>query len=408
MPNTFLTVGMITRETAIVLENECTFTAHVDRTYEKQLEDADPKIGYVVNVRLPVRSINTTGQGLVLQDLTETSVPVALTTQYQRSFAVTSSDYSQDIDNFRRRFIRPHVISMANQIDHDGMALAFQVANQVGTPGTPPATLQTYLDATALLDNQATPMDDRTLVISPTMQSTIVNALNGQFNPQAQISSQYKKGRMASFTAGLDWYMDQNCNSHTVGPLGGSPVANSGTVQTGASIITNGWTSSAANRLKAGDVITFGTLGSSNAVLGVNPQNRDTYGKLLQFVVTADVSSDSGGNATIPISPAIITTGAFQNVNQGVVNSAPVTVSGAAGVQSQYGVAFHKSAFTFVCAPLPLYGGLDMADRITNELDISTRVIRDYDINLDRAPLRIDVLGGWATIYPQCAVRIAS
>ncbi len=404
--NTLLTIGMVTRETAIVLDNELTFTRQVTREYNDQFARSGAKIGNVVNVRLPVRAINTTGQGLQLQDLTETSVPVTLTTQYQRSFAITSADLTLSVDDFRKRFIRPHIISMANAIDNDGTDLYKTVAQSVGTAGTPPTTAQTYLDAGALLSESAAPLDSRCVVIDPRMNAAIVQGLSGLFNPQRRQSDQFLKGMMSEDTLGFDWYMDQNIRKHTVGQLGGTPLANSATTQTGASIITNGWTNVAANRLKRGDVVTFGLIGTSNAVYAVNPQTFASTGQLKQFVVTADTSSDGSGNLTIPISPAIITTGAYQNVTQGVVDNAEVAVYGTASGTSAQGLAFCEEAFTFVNADLELYGGLDMADRIKNELNISVRAIRMYDINLDRAPLRLDVLGGWAAIYPQLACRV--
>jgi hypothetical protein len=37
---------------------------------------------------------------------------------------------------------------------------------------------------------------------------------------------------------------------------------------------------------------------------------------------------------------------------------------------------------------------------------ISLRVVRQYDINNDRLPCRIDVLYGYSTIRPQMAVRM--
>src|ERR1700678_3653977 len=117
--NTLLTIGMITRETLAVLENELTFTRKISRAYDKYFAKEGAKIGSVLNVRLPVRFTQTQGQGLVLQDLTESSVPVVLTTQYQRSFAVTSADLALNIDDLRKRFIRPAMMSMANQIDYD-------------------------------------------------------------------------------------------------------------------------------------------------------------------------------------------------------------------------------------------------------------------------------------------------
>jgi hypothetical protein len=238
------------------------------------------------------------------------------------------------------------------------------------------------------------------------MNATIVNALSGLFNPQRTITEQYDKGMMTEDTVGFDWYMDQNVRNHTVGLQGGTPLANSATTQTGSSIITDGWTAS-IQVLNRGDVIQFGN------VFAVNPQSLASFNRLADFVVTADVTSDSGGNATIPIAingTGIITTGPYQNVTVGVANNVAVTVNGASAVTGQRGLAFHEDAFTFASADLPLYGGLDMGDRISDDQDLkmSIRVIRDYDINMDRAPLRMDLLGGWSTLYPQLAVRIAS
>lgn len=407
--NTFLTIGYILRETLRILQNELTFTRQINRNYDDQFKTKEGKVGSVINARKPVRFTTASGQGLVLQDLTETSVPIALTTQYQRSFAVFSSDLTLNIDDFSKRFIRPAMISLANQVDYDGLALYKTVYNTVGTPGTTPNVLQTYLDAGTRLDEEACPMEDRSLCINPKMQGTIVGALTGLLNPQTNISEQYKKGRMSKYTVGFDWYMDQNVRSHVIGPLGGTPLVNTA-AQTGASLITDGWTAAAASRLNQGDVFTIGS--GSTGVYAVNPQSGQSTGALRQFVVTAPVSSDGSGNATIPISPSIVVAGAFKTVTgqtadiTGPANNATINVLGAANTVSPQGIAFHPDAFTFATADLPLYGGLDMGDRMEDE-SLSMRVIRDYDINMDRAPLRIDLLGGWATLYPELACRIA-
>lgn len=396
---------MITRETLRVLENELTFTRQINRSYDSQFAKAGAKIGNVLNVRLPVRFNYSQGQGLILQDLTESSVPVVLNIQYQRSFAITSSDLALSVDDFRKRFIEKAMKSMANQIDGEGLKLYNTVNNEVGTPGTVPTVIQTYLDAGTLLSNEAAPLEDRCVVISPNMNGAIVGALTGLFNPQKTTSDRWMKGMMSKETVGLDWYMDQNCALHTVGLQGGTPLSN-GVAQTGSSIITDGWTAS-TQVLNKGDVIQF--AGS----FAVNPQNLQSFGTLANFVVTADVTSDGSGNATIPVQingSGAVLVGPYQNVSQAIADNSAITVNGAASTQSQRGLAFHPDAFTFASADLPLYGGLDMADRIADDQDLkmSMRVIRDYDINLDRAPLRMDLLGGWATLYPQLAVRIAS
>ena len=405
MSNTLLTIGMITRETLRVLENELTFTRQINRSYDSQFAKAGAKIGNVLNVRLPVRFSYSQGQGLILQDLTESSVPVVLNIQYQRSFAITSSDLALSVDDFRKRFIDKAMKSMANQIDGDGLLLYKTVNNEVGTPGTVPNTVQTYLDAGTLLSNEACPIEDRCLVISPAMNGTIVGALTGLFNPQRTISKQYTKGMMSEDTVGYDWYMDQNCALHTVGLQGGTPITN-GVNQVGGSIISDGWSNS-TQVLNRGDIIQVA------GVFAVNPQNLQSFNTLANFVVTADTTSDGSGNATIPVQingANIIATGPYQNVTAALPDDTAITVNGAASTKTQRGLAFHPDAFTFASADLPLYGGLDMADRIADDQDLkmSMRVIRDYDINLDRAPLRMDLLGGWATLYPQLACRIAS
>jgi hypothetical protein len=58
----------------------------------------------------------------------------------------------------------------------------------------------------------------------------------------------------------------------------------------------------------AGDVFTL------PLVFSVNPVTKQSTGSLMQFVVTANASSDGSGNLTAIISPAIITAGPFQNV----------------------------------------------------------------------------------------------
>ena len=213
---------------------------------------------------------------------------------------------------------------------------------------------------------------------------------------------------MTKDTFGLDWYMDQNTQSFTTGPFGGVPVVN-GLNQSGASLITNGWTAAAALRVRKGDVFTIA------GVFAVNPQSKQSTGSLAQFVATADTNSDGSGNATIPINPAIIGPGTgpvanpFQNVSVLPTTGNALTFQGAASTTSQRGFVFHPDAITFANADLPLYGGLDMGDRKTDDqLKMSMRVIRDYDINLDRAPLRIDLLGGWAPLYYELGVRVAS
>lgn len=400
--NTLLTISMITKEALRILENNLAFTKRINRQYDDKFAIEGAKIGYVVNARKPVRYTVSTGTALSIQDATETQVPVTLTTQDHVDFQFSSADLALSVDDFKDRFLQPAVSALANKIDNNGLALYSQVYNAVGTPGTTPNALLTYLLAGVALDNNAAPMDNyRSVVITPKMQAYIVDALKGLFQQATEIARQYIKGTMGT-AGGFEWAMDQNCPTHTVGPLGGAPLVN-GAAQTGASLVTDGWTAAAASRLKKGDVFTIA------GVFSVNPQSRQSTGDLQQFVVTADVSSDAGGAATIPISPSITTSGAFQTVTNSPADNAAITVLGAAGTASPQGMAFHRDAFTLVTADLPVPKGVDMGARVADkQLGISLRIVRDYDINTDQWPCRIDVLYGWAALRPELACRIAA
>jgi hypothetical protein len=402
MANTLLTISMITREALRVLENNLVFTKTVNRDYDDKFAIEGAKIGTVVNARKPPRYLGRTGQALQIENAAETSVPVALTTQFGVDIQFTSADLLLSIDDFSKRFIEPAIATVANKIDNDGLALYKSVANSVGTPGTIPNAYLTYSTAGALLAENATPMDDNlTMLIGPRMQATIVDALKGLFQSSEQIKQQYLRGRMGT-AAGFEWAWTQNLNTHTVGPLGGTPLVN-GANQTGSSLITDGWTAAAATRLKKGDVFTVANVNL------VNPQTRMSTGQLAQFVVTADSASDGSGNLTIPIYPPIVASGAFQTVDSLPADNAALTIVGAANTQSPQGLAYHRDAFACVTADLPLPKGVDMAARVSDkQLGISVRMVRAYDINTDNFPCRLDVLYGWAALRPELACRIMS
>lgn len=402
MSNVILTSSKITNESLMVLENNLTFAKGVTRNYDDQFGIDGAKIGDTLNIRKPARYLGRTGTAMAIEDHTETSVPLVLNTQFGVDVSFSSKDLTLSIDEFSDRVTKPAMATIANKVDADGLLLAYQsVANAVGTPGTVPTALKTYLQAGAKMDYEACPRDgSRSLVIDPNAQVEIVDALKGLFQSSSEIKSQYEEGNMG-LAGGFKWSMDQNIYTHTVGPLGGTPLVN-GVPATGAtSIVTDGWTAAAAPRLKKGDIFTIAN------VYAVNPQSRQSVGQLRQFVVTADVSSDVAGNATVGISPAIVSTGAFQNVNALPADNAAITVLGAANAISPAHLAYHKDAFVLGSADLFLPKGVDMASRASSKkVGLSIRMIRQYTISSDLIPCRFDVLYGYKAVYPELACRI--
>lgn len=402
--NSILTIDMITRELMFQLENNLTFTRYVNRNYDDQFGNSGAKIGDTLTIRLPPLFQGRTGRTVNIESLVDQSVALTLDTQFGVDLDFTSKDLELSIDDFSQRFLRSAAATIANKIDLDGLAQYVNIYNAVGTPGTVPNALLTYLNAGVKLDHEAVPRDGmRYNVIDPQMQATIVDALSGLFHSTTEIERQYEMGNMG-LSAGFAWSMDQNVATHTSGTFttGSTPLVN-GADQTGANLITDGWAVSTLV-LRRGDVFTVG-----NDVFAVNPRSRVSTGQLRQFVVTADVTSDGSGNATIPISPSITTTGAYQTVTATPDNNDAITPLGAELTASPQGLAFHRDAFVLGMADLPLPRGTHEASRISDEqLGVSMRMIWDYDAVHDLFVCRTDVLYGWVTARPQLACRVAS
>jgi hypothetical protein len=412
MSNNLLTISKITNEALMVLENELTFTGQVDRNYDDQFAVVGAKIGQTVNVRRPGRFLGAIGPNLVVEDFNETSVPVTLSTQFQVSTQFTTQDLALSLDMFSDRILKPAIATVANKMDRDGLLVAKNnTANIVGTAGTAPTGLITYLTAAAYLDSEGAPRDGRrSVTIEPFTSSTIVDSLKGLFVPTEQISSQYTKGLMGRDSGGMNWYMDQNVVSQTFGSYASATLSCNVTTATG--FLTSGWAyssnitigaTSAAATLNQGDTFTIA------GVYAVNPQNRQSYGKLRNFVVQSTTAIGSGGTATVTVVPAVITAGQFQNVSVTSTGSQTVTPFNNTGVTSPQNILMHRNAFTLACADLELPEGVHFAGRASDkELGLSIRVVRQYTINNDSIPTRLDVLYGWAPLYPELACRVAS
>ena len=412
MSNNLLSISKITNEALMVLENELTFTGQVDRNYDDQFAVVGAKIGQTVNVRRPGRFIGTTGPQLVVEDFNETSVPVTLSTQFHVDTQFTTQDLALSLDMFSDRVLKPGIAAIANKMDRDGLVTAKNnTANIVGTAGAAPTGLITYLTAAAYLDSEGAPRDGRrSVVVEPFTSATIVDSLKGLFNPTDTISKQYTKGLMGRDSGGMNWYMDQNVVSQTFGSYASATL--SCNVSTATGFLSSGWAYSsnitigatgAAATLNQGDTFTIA------GVYAVNPQNRQSYGKLRNFVVQSTTAIGSGGTATVTVVPAVITGGQFQNVSVTSTGSQTVTPFNNTGVTSPQNILMHRNAFTLACADLELPEGVHFAGRASDkEIGLSLRVVRQYTINNDSIPTRIDVLYGWAPLYPELACRIAS
>lgn len=391
--NALLNPSIITKETLVILENNLVAAAKVNRQFENQFV----KIGASLTVRKPNRFTVTNGPGLSIQNITEPSTSITVSNQQHVDFQFTSQDLTLTIEEFSERYLKPAAATLANSIDFGVLTNYNQVYNEVGTAGTVPASFASIAAVGQRMDEGAVPQDGRTLILNSAAYWAMANGMIGLF--VRSVSEPALKGYLANL-GNFEIYLDQNIQGQTVGNFGGTPVVN-GAGQTGSSLITNGWTASITGLLNVGDVFTIA------GVFAVNPQNRQSTQSLQNFVVTATANSDSGGNSTIGISPAITISGAYQNVTNAPANLSTITVIGTKNTTYAQNLGFVKDAFGLVTVPLELPQGVDFAAREMYK-NISMRIIRAYDINNDILPCRIDILWGTATFYPELAVRLTN
>ena len=401
MANSLITPTWVTKEVARILVNNLKFAANVNRSYDDQFSHDGAKVGYTVNARLPQRFVTNKGQALVVQGIQDSVVPITLTDQANVGVSFSTASLTMEVDDYRNRYVRPAAEQLANTVDFDGLnRCSKEVATEVGTLGTPPASQtaanQLYLNAGVALTQLAAPVDGRVLVISPAMMANLVGQNLVLFNPTAQISEGFRKGQFASDTLGFEQlYQDQNTWRRTAGTYSASGTVN-GAGQTGNSIAISGLTGS----LNAGDIVRFA------GVDWVNPQNYSDTGVQAGFTLLAPAAT---GATTLSISPAIVATGNLQNVTASPANGAPITIDATTGATGDIGLGYHPDAFALVMSDLDMPQGVWAAERVrSKELGISIRFVKAYDIFSDQSPARLDILYGWKTIRPELAVRIAS
>lgn len=403
MANSFLTDDIVTLEALDIFDNTCVALKHTDRRFESLFgTHGGSNRSDTIRIRKPNQYTVRTGATYSAQNITDDSVSLVVDQQIGIDVSITSAEMKQDLSSFSNQVLKPNISRLANYVDAYILEQGVQTFNAVGTAGTVPSALSTYLDAGVKLDQYACPRDgQRGLILGPQMQADIVDGLKGLFQSAPKLSAQYLDGEMMR-AAGFNWAMDQQVFSHTTGAQGGTPLVK-GASQTGSSLITDGWTASVTGVLKKNDVFTIAS------VYSVNPVSKASTGVLQQFRVTADASSDGTGNSTLAIEPSIVTSGATQTVSAGPADNAAITVLGAASTATAQGLALHKSAIATAFAPLPKPDGVDMSSTKTDkQLGISMRFVRQYDIDSDTFKSRFDVLFGVKVVRPEWICRVYS
>lgn len=393
MANTILTPVAVTREALRILHQKLNFIGNIVREYDDSFAKSGAKIGDSLKIRLPNQYTIRSGATLSTQDTTESSVTLQVATQKGVDLNFTSADLTLSLDDFSSRILDPAMSVLAANIEADALSM-YKDVYQIVDNDAAAITFKNIMQGRQKLNEALAPIDNnRCCLLSPGHTVTLVDALKGLFQDSQAIAKQYREGMMGR-TAGFDFYENTLLGDHTTGTAAKTTTyLVNGASQTGATLTVDTGTTT----FLKGDVITIA------GVYSVHPETKLSSGQLQQFVVTAN----SGASATsLAISPAIVTSGATQNVSGSPADNAAITKVGAGASELlNSSMVFHKDAFAIAFADLVMPKGVDFAAREVMD-GISMRVVRQYDINNDKFPTRLDVMYGYKTIRPQLACRI--
>lgn len=408
MANTVLTANIIAKEALMILENELVMAGKVYRGYENEFDKNinGYKIGASVNIRKPTQYTIRDGSTMVVQDTVEGETSLTVNLQKGVDFGFSSQDLTLQIGTLSERCIKPAMVKLADKIDRDLMSMVTSLPNWVGTPGAVLSTFDSFAQGTERLDNGSVPQEGRFAVISPRDRRGLAAAQTLLLDNKI-VDKAYRRGVVGEIDD-VETYKTQNVPTFTTGSHAGTPTLNganqntayTANMNTGTqALLTTGWTASNANVALPGDVFTMA------GVFDVNPVGFVAQPYLKQFVVVNAANSDGSGNATLTISPPIITSGAFQNCSAVPAANAPITLVGAANTIYRQNMILHKNCFAMAMVPLIRPEGAVKCSRQTYK-GVSVRVIPVYDGTNDNNAWRLDVLYGFKCIDPRLGVRL--
>lgn len=415
MANVLSVIDMVTRESLRIAHEKLTFLGTIDRSYDSSYAKSGAKVGDTLRVRNPNQFVRRKGSRVMdVQDQAESTQNVTVATQDGVDMKFNSAELTLSIDELSRRYIEPAVSVLVSGIESDVLqGVTKDVYQNTGT--TTEVVGATDLDAIsqarAKLNQQLAPKDkNRCIQLDSVTMAAVATGQRALFNDQNQLSELFLEGYLGRF-ASTNFYENDRTYAHT------------NTTDADVAYAVDDATRLAAYTDAAGlSVLNFdakGTLsyslGTTFTIAGVydcHPETKAKYAHLKQFVVIPPDTSTTATQSDITFSPTIYAGGPRQNVwiSGGSANIASIEDNVTAcyagsGIVYQSNLMYHKDAFTFVTADLPI---MDDAIRCVRRMKdgLSIRCWQGSDIRNDELLLRMDILYGYKTLRPEWACRV--
>lgn len=402
MAYTATTIDSITNEVLRLAHEKASFIGTINRQFDPSFGQSSGKIGDTLRIRLPARYTRRQNSRVMnVQDSIEDNTSLVVATQDGVDMAFNSREMKLDLQDFSKQHLESAVATLISGVESDVLqGVTKKVFNVAGTAGTALTDLTATGIARARLNQGLAPKDgNRCVQVDSVTMGSLVNGLKGLFQDSSQIKRQYREG-MVGRTAMADFYENERVYTHT----NGSDVT---TTTAAAAAVTDGGTN--ITLASVGSATTAGTVFTLPGIYACHPETKAPLSHLQQYTII------TGGTTTQEVSPPTYLTGGKQNVcaadgsqlavtDYNGTSLVPVFI-GAASTSYAQGLMYHKDAFTFATAELPMIGGAHSCVSKTYD-GISVRVWQDGDIKSDELLTRIDILYGYAAIRPEWACRL--
>jgi len=390
-----------------VLRMQTPFIKNVNRDYQDDISESQRKQGGIINIKKPPRVKGRRGELFKAESV----VMPTISTQLQQSgqdFAFSLTDLQLSVDGVMNggadTFLKAAMGSIVSLIEADGTALYKQVGTSFGSTSVQPTDTNAFYTAGAYIRSQGGTAMNKVALLDPFVNGALASTLKLVYNPQKEISDTYTTGMLGQ-GYGYDFYEDAFIQTHTAGVYTGTPIV---TTASGNTVVTSGW--GVGSILNAGDTFTLA------GVYSINPQTRQSTGRLAFFSVATTAVADGSGNMIIttvsPLTPANVDQNQFATVSSLPAASAPLVVtSGTSGAISKQSLLFDPSAFTFACVPMakvPEGRGATSTTASDKDSGLSITMTQWYDGDTNQAKTRFDVLYAWLATYPELAARYQS
>jgi len=414
MSNSFQTTQYILDETFVRFINYLNFAKVANRNLEGDFKGLKYATGQTINYRLEERYMGGFGATATSEARVQVVRPLTIDTQFHTM--VEFSGFELTFDRARDQpyldmMLNPRAKRLANMVEQfiATTNLQTQIYQFTGIPGVA-IDRNSVFQTDAYMTELAIPEDgNRYWANPPRISATLADDLSNVFN--MTVNRGALLDGFVGHLSGFDFFKTNFLIRQIagVGQAGGSPptgfklggTVTNGPITGGNTIVVTGLVASQPNAFNKGDLLTF--LPAAGTFM-VNPLTYEPLSTPAQFVVTAQVASDSSGNATIPVNPTIVTSGARQNISAAIPNGAQVLLM----LDHNVSVAFHNQAVVFAAPPIKeLKGGVEAVTSYSDLYKMAMTYSLGADIRNYLQLDRIDIIAGVA-INPEFAVIVAS